>query len=79
MERYMRMGQTVLPVALAAILLLVMGCSVGPKYVRPPVPSPPAYKELPRPRRRNRRFGARPSREMAQTAGTGGRYSTIRN
>ena len=24
-----------------------LGCSVGPKYVRPPVQSPPAYKELP--------------------------------
>ena len=47
MERYIRMGRTVLPVALATILLLVMGCSVGPKYVRPPVPSPPAYKEIP--------------------------------
>ena len=47
MERYIRMGRTVLPAALAAILLLVTGCSVGPKYVRPPVPSPPAYKETP--------------------------------
>ena len=47
MKRYTRMGQTVLPVALAALLLLAMGCTVGPKYVRPPVPSPPAYKEIP--------------------------------
>jgi len=47
MERYARMGRTALPVALATILLLVSGCRVGPKYVRPPVPSPPAYKEIP--------------------------------
>ena len=42
-----RIGRTVLPAALVTILLLAMGCSVGPKYVRPPVQSPPAYKELP--------------------------------
>ena len=36
-----------MPAALGTILLLVTGCSVGPKYVRPPVPSPPAYKEIP--------------------------------
>ncbi len=48
MERYMRMGQTALVVALAAIFLLATGCSVGPKYVRPPVQSPPAYKEISR-------------------------------
>ena len=47
MERYMRIGRTVLLVALATILLLVMGCSVGPKYVRPPVEIPSAYKETP--------------------------------
>jgi len=47
MERYIRVGWPVLPVALATVLLLVMGCSVGPKYVRPPVESPPAYKEIP--------------------------------
>jgi NodT family efflux transporter outer membrane factor (OMF) lipoprotein len=29
------------------ILLLMMGCTVGPKYVRPPVQTPPAYKEIP--------------------------------
>ena len=45
MERYVRMSQTVLPAALGTILLMVTGCIVGPKYVRPPVPSPPAYKE----------------------------------
>jgi NodT family efflux transporter outer membrane factor (OMF) lipoprotein len=45
MERYIRVDQIVLPIALAALLLLVAGCTVGPKYVRPSVPSPPAYKE----------------------------------
>jgi NodT family efflux transporter outer membrane factor (OMF) lipoprotein len=32
---------------MAMILLLAMGCGVGPKYVRPPVQTPPAYKEIP--------------------------------
>ena len=43
----MRMGQVVMPVALAIIMLLAMDCSIGPKYVRPTVPTPPAYKEIP--------------------------------
>src|SRR5271157_2604400 len=47
MERCIRLRQATLPVALAALLLLIVGCRVGPKYVRPPVPSPPAYKEIP--------------------------------
>jgi NodT family efflux transporter outer membrane factor (OMF) lipoprotein len=42
-----KISRIVPPVALGAILALAMGCSVGPKYVRPAVPSPPAYKELP--------------------------------
>ena len=42
-----KVDRTFLQVALVTILLLVMGCSVGPKYVRPPVQSPPGYKELP--------------------------------
>jgi NodT family efflux transporter outer membrane factor (OMF) lipoprotein len=46
MERNIRMGRTAVPAALAAILLMVAGCRVGPNYVRPPVPSPPAYKEI---------------------------------
>ena len=33
-----------LPLCLAA-LALVTGCQVGPKYVRPSAPVPPAYKE----------------------------------
>src|ERR1019366_6700139 len=46
-ERYTRIGRSVLQVALITILLLVIGCNVGPKYVRPSVQSAPAYKELP--------------------------------
>jgi NodT family efflux transporter outer membrane factor (OMF) lipoprotein len=34
-------------IALATALLLTMGCTVGPKYVRPPVQTPPGYKEIP--------------------------------
>ena len=41
------MGCIGLPFALAMALLLTMGCAVGPKYVRPPVETPPAYKEIP--------------------------------
>ena len=37
-----------LPVALL-VGSLVSGCVVGPKYVRPDVPAPPAFKELPPP------------------------------
>jgi NodT family efflux transporter outer membrane factor (OMF) lipoprotein len=47
MNHYARMGRAVLPVVLTAILLPVTGCMVGPKYVRPSVPSPPTYKEIP--------------------------------
>jgi NodT family efflux transporter outer membrane factor (OMF) lipoprotein len=47
MERYIRMGRTVWFAGLATILLLVTGCTVGPKYVRPSIPSPPTYKEIP--------------------------------
>ena len=32
-------------IALAAILITLSGCSVGPKYHAPAVPAPPAYKE----------------------------------
>jgi len=46
-EGCVRVGRTVFAVALATILLPVIGCSVGPKYVRPTVQSPSAYKELP--------------------------------
>jgi NodT family efflux transporter outer membrane factor (OMF) lipoprotein len=41
------MGQIVLLTAFVIILLLTMGCAVGPKYVRAPVQTPPAYKEIP--------------------------------
>jgi NodT family efflux transporter outer membrane factor (OMF) lipoprotein len=46
-KRDARSGATGLPITLLTILLLVVGCSVGPKYVRPPVQNPSAYKELP--------------------------------
>jgi NodT family efflux transporter outer membrane factor (OMF) lipoprotein len=39
-------GQIVLLTAVVMIMLLAMGCVVGPKYVRPPVQTPPAYKEV---------------------------------
>ena len=29
----------------AGILIIFAGCSVGPDYVKPPVATPPAYKE----------------------------------
>jgi len=45
-ERCVRTCRTVFAVGLATILLPVVGCSVGPKYARPSVQSPPAYKEL---------------------------------
>ena len=32
--------------ALAAALLFLAGCSIGPKYVKPSTPAVPAYKEL---------------------------------
>jgi NodT family efflux transporter outer membrane factor (OMF) lipoprotein len=32
--------------ALAAVLTLLAGCSIGPKYVKPSTPAVPAYKEL---------------------------------
>src|ERR1700730_10517334 len=32
--------------SLAALLLFLSGCTVGPKYVRPAAQAPPAYKEL---------------------------------
>ena len=42
-------ARTMVPAALGIIFLFLMGCSVGPKYVRPAVQSPPSYKELPQP------------------------------
>lgn len=33
--------------AAALLCLLAQGCRVGPKYTVPPMPAPPAYKELP--------------------------------
>jgi len=48
-EREASFGRPLVPIALMAICLLLAGCSVGPRYARPPVQSPPAYKELPQP------------------------------
>ena len=42
-----KIGRNISQVAFVTILLLAIGCSVGPKYVRPPVQSPQSYKELP--------------------------------
>ena len=47
-ERYARTARTVLPVGLATVILMVTGCSVGPKYTRPAIQSPAAYKEGPK-------------------------------
>ena len=35
-----------LPFAVMATCVLLVGCSIGPKYARPSVTTPPAYKEL---------------------------------
>jgi len=37
------------PIAILAGVMFTVGCTVGPKYVRPTVPAPPAYKEAPPP------------------------------
>jgi NodT family efflux transporter outer membrane factor (OMF) lipoprotein len=39
------MNRRMLQLALCAAPLLIVGCRVGPKYVVPSVPAPPAYKE----------------------------------
>ena len=31
---------------LGAAMLSLAGCAVGPKYKTPPIPAPPAYKEI---------------------------------
>src|ERR1019366_4068357 len=45
--RYKKIARLVLPAVTGTIFLFAIGCSVGPKYVRPSVQSPTAYKELP--------------------------------
>ena len=50
MERPVKTGQVLLSTAFMMIMLLAMGCVVGPRYARPPVQTPPAYKEIPQPR-----------------------------
>ena len=51
MSRYLPMGslsrgRRPIPHAVGSLLLLLAGCKVGPKYVVPSAPVPPAYKEL---------------------------------
>ena len=45
MQRSIKIGQVFLLTAVLMIMLLAMGCVVGPRYVRPPVQTPPASKE----------------------------------
>jgi NodT family efflux transporter outer membrane factor (OMF) lipoprotein len=40
-------SNSVLSASFIAALLLLAGCAAGPRYARPHVPAPPAYKELP--------------------------------
>jgi NodT family efflux transporter outer membrane factor (OMF) lipoprotein len=39
-------GKPAVPVLLTFPILLICGCTVGPKYRVPPTPAPPAYKEM---------------------------------
>jgi NodT family efflux transporter outer membrane factor (OMF) lipoprotein len=48
-EREISVVRLLARLALITILFLVPGCSIGPRYVRPAVQSPPAYKELQQP------------------------------
>ena len=48
-ERKARLGRPLVPIALLVVCLLLAGCAVGPRYVRPAVQTAPAYKELPQP------------------------------
>ncbi|MGO9318030.1 MAG: efflux transporter outer membrane subunit [Terracidiphilus sp.] len=43
------LGWCLVQIVLFVIFFFLIGCGVGPKYVRPPVQSAPAYKELPQP------------------------------
>ena len=47
MRRYIKKGRIVLLTGFMMIMLLAVGCVVGPRYARPPVQTPPAYKEAP--------------------------------
>lgn len=42
----MIMGRAFIKLALAAIAVVLAGCTVGPKYIRPATPAVPAYKEV---------------------------------
>ena len=46
-------------------MLLLAGCNVGPKYVKPSVPTPPAYKELTPKQQRDWKM-AQPRDELAR-------------
>lgn len=48
-ESAVSFGRSLVQFLLLAICLVLSGCSVGPKYARPPVQTAPAYKELPQP------------------------------
>ena len=48
-ERRTGIARAVSLTAASSIFLFVAGCTVGPKYVRPAVQTPAAYKELPQP------------------------------
>jgi len=47
MDRPIKPSQIVFLTSFLTMLLPAMGCVVGPKYARPPVQTPPAYKEIP--------------------------------
>jgi len=48
-DRKASLGRSLVLIAVLAISLLLAGCSVGPRYLRPPVQTALAYKELPQP------------------------------
>ena len=63
---------------LTTILLSTIACSVGPKYVRPSVQSPAAYKELHATSSNDSGSVAHgQAQTMPRTAANGGRHSTI--
>ena len=65
-------------VALLLVLLLA-GCTVGPKYVKPTVPTTPAYKEEVPDSFKSQTSGSLRSRATREAAETGGRFLAIRN
>ena len=63
--------QWTIGMALASMLVLITGCTVGPKYHRPAAPVAAAYKEL------YRIHGSKHSRMLQFPAENGGRFTTI--